>query len=328
MQCPLISIILPTFNRSTMLANAVDSLLRLETAGLFVYEILIINDRSTDETKDVVEKLIQHSHGLVRTIEGEGKGYTRALNLGLTKSEGEWVALFDDDQLAAPGWLKELFSFAQDKGAFCVGGRRELVLPQDVLSGIGPVCRELMGEVMQNEITTQCHPRLHPYGGNMLIKRSVFDDIGVFDETFRTGGCDRDFVLRAINRDVPMGLTPMAVVQHIIPSRRVTPEHIKWYSLQLGNSIAYIDWRRWGRMKTCMACVARIGQALFVNIPLFLVAYIQRDLPEIQDRKVLLWRAVAYSQKTLSLLSSRVFGQDSYFSKLEFRRERESMGKE
>ncbi len=328
MQCPLISIILPTFNRSTMLANAVDSLLRLETAGLFVYEILIINDGSTDETKDVVEKMIQRSHGLVRSIEGEGKGYTRALNLGLAKSDGEWVALFDDDELAAPDWLKELFLFAQERSALCVGGRRELALTQDVLSGLGPVCRALMGEFLQKESTTKCHPKLHPYGGNMLIKRSVFDAVGVFDEAMRTGGCDRDLVLRAMNAGVSMGLTPMAVVQHIIPSQRVTPEHIKWYSLQFGNSIAHIDWRRWGGMKTLMACVARIGQALLVNIPLFLVAYIQRDLPEIQDRKALLWRAVAYSQKTLSLLSSRLFGQDSYFSKLEFRRERESMGKE
>ncbi|OEU52055.1 MAG: hypothetical protein BA871_04635 [Desulfuromonadales bacterium C00003096] len=272
--------------------------------------------------------MIQRSHGLVRSIEGEGKGYTRALNLGLAKSDGEWVALFDDDELAAPDWLKELFLFAQERSALCVGGRRELALTQDVLSGLGPVCRALMGEFLQKESTTKCHPKLHPYGGNMLIKRSVFDAVGVFDEAMRTGGCDRDLVLRAMNAGVSMGLTPMAVVQHIIPSQRVTPEHIKWYSLQLGNSIAYIDWRRWGRMKTCMACVARIGQALLVNIPLFLVAYIQRDLPEIQDRKALLWRAVAYSQKTLSLLSSRLFGQDSYFSKLEFRRERESMGKE
>jgi len=128
MKVPLISIIVPTYNRSELLQSAINSLLKQGTEGYFSYEIIIIDDASTDETSEVVGEIIKHSPGLVRYVKGEGKGYTRALNRGLAESHGEWVALFDDDELANPDWLKELYAFAMHIGAQCVGGCRELAL--------------------------------------------------------------------------------------------------------------------------------------------------------------------------------------------------------
>ena len=106
----------------------------------------------------------------------------------------------------------------------------------------------------------------------MLIKRTVFNAVGVFDETLLTGGCDRDLVLRAYDAGFKMGRTPRAVVRHVISPHRITPDHLKWYSLQFGSSFAYIDWKRWRRWKTVLACLARIGQALVVNLPLLFFA--------------------------------------------------------
>ena len=136
MKVPLISIIVPTYNRSELLRRAINSLLQQETDGKFSYEIIIIDDASTDETREVIGEIIKRSPGLVRYVRGEGKGYTCALNRGLAESHGDWVALFDDDELADPDWLKELYTFAVRIGAQCVGGSviqvmhlRHLVLP-------------------------------------------------------------------------------------------------------------------------------------------------------------------------------------------------------
>ena len=112
MKVPLISIIVPTYNRSELLLSAINSMLQQETDGKFTYEIIIIDDASTDETREVIGEIIKHSPELVKYVKGEGKGYTFALNKGLAESHGEWVALFDDDELANPDWLKELYAFA------------------------------------------------------------------------------------------------------------------------------------------------------------------------------------------------------------------------
>ena len=129
MKVPLISIIVPTYNRSEMLRSSINSLLQQGTDGKFSYEIVIIDDAPTDETREVIGKTIKRSPRLVRYVKGEGKGYTCALNRGLAESHGEWLALFDDDELADPDWLKELYTFAVHIGAQCVGGCRELASP-------------------------------------------------------------------------------------------------------------------------------------------------------------------------------------------------------
>ena len=324
----LISIIVPTYNRSQMLGGAIESLLRQETDGKFSYEIIIIDDASTDGTGIVVREIMRRFPGRVKYVMGEGKGVTRAMNRGVAESRGQWLAFFDDDQLADPDWLKELYAFAMDIGAQCVGGCRELAMPEDERSSLGPVCRALIGEGIPKGIVTKCHAKLLPVGGHMLIKRTVFDSIGICDENFLTGGWDRDLGLRAFDAGFVMGLTPRAVVRHLIPPHRTTPEHIKWYSLQFGSSFADIDWKRWGRLKTILACIARIGQALFVNFPLLLLGYIRRNQPEILDRKALLWRAVGYIRRTLFLLAPRVFRQERFFARLHFRKERETFTKD
>jgi glycosyltransferase involved in cell wall biosynthesis len=328
MKVPLINIIVPTYNRSELLRSAINSLLQQGTDGTFSYEIIIIDDASTDETREVIGEIIKRSPGLVRFVKGEGKGYTCALNRGLAESHGEWVALFDDDELANPDWLKELYAYAMHIGAQCVGGRRELALPEEILAGLGPVCRGLLGEALPMGEERECNYRRHPGGGHMLIKRTVFNDVGGFDETLLTGGCDRELVFRAYDAGYKMGRTPKAVVQHMISPHRISPDHIKWYSLQFGSSFAQIDWKRWGRLKTILACLARTGQALLVNLPLLFGAFVRGNKPEILDRKALLWRAVGYIRRTLFLLAPRVFSQERFLGRLEFRKERETFKKD
>jgi len=109
----------------------------------------------------------------------------------------------------------------------------------------------------------------------------------------------------------------------MISPQRITPDHFKWYSLQFGSSFAYIDWKHLGRWKTVLSCLARIGQALVVNLPLLFLACLSGNQPEIMDRKALLWRAVGYSRRILFLIAPRVFSQVRFFNRLEFRKERE-----
>ena len=68
-----------------------------------------------------------------------------------------------------------------------------------------------------------------------------------------------------------------------------------------------------------LVCVARIGQALLVNTPCLLLAYLKGNMVEILDRKCLLWRAQGYTRKCLFFISPKFFPQKRFFSALDYR---------
>jgi len=92
MQQPLISIIVPTFNRAKTIARTIDSILLQTYQNL---EIIIIEDGSQDETMEVLEK---YTDNRIRIIQHEhNKGVTGAKNTGLNSIHGEWFTILDSD---------------------------------------------------------------------------------------------------------------------------------------------------------------------------------------------------------------------------------------
>ncbi len=324
MSRPEVSVAVPTYNRSAMLRNTLEGLLNQETGGVVSYEILVLDDASTDDTPAVVAAMARNAPVPVNYILANGRGYTHVLNRAVAEFGGQWLAFFDDDQLAGPGWLKALISVARAEGAEMVGGPVVLDIPESVLAGLGPVCRDLYGEspdVREPERYRRSPPL--PSGGNRLIHRRVFERIGTFDETMLTGGCDRDFLLRACAAGVVMGWAPEAVARHVITAERFTAAHMRSYSLQWGCSFAHIDRKRWGMARTTLACVARIGQAVLINLPCALAARARGDRRALRDREVLLWRAQGYVRKTLQMLMPSLCAQKKFFAGVEFRRVRQ-----
>jgi glycosyltransferase involved in cell wall biosynthesis len=325
MDIPTISIAIPTYNRQDLLKKLMSVMISQQTDGRFTYEIIVIDDASTDDTATVVENIMRQSSVPVRYIREKGRGYTGVLNRAVREFRGQWLAFFDDDQFTDSTWLRDLYNAARSQGADMVGGPIILDLPESVLAGIGPVCRDLYGEspdVRTPELYREKSPL--PSGGNRLVNRRVFEKIGAFDESMLTGGCDRDFLLRALAAGVIMGWAPNAAGYHLIPPERITYNHVKWYSLQWGCSFAYIDWKRLGGLKTTVLCIARIGKTLLINLPILLWVKMQGDTARILDRQALFWRAAGYTRRTLQMLAPNFFAQENFFSKVEFRRAQEN----
>ncbi len=318
-----VSIAVPTYNRKEMLKDALACLTRQETDELFSYEVVVIDDLSTDGTKEVVLEIAKKSLVPVRYVLGRGMGYTHALNTAVAEIRGDWLTFFDDDQLTHGQWLKSLYCTAKEQDASLVGGPIKLAVPDEVYESMGPVYMDICGQTQ--DIT---HPQRFllqdplPPGGNRMVKCSIFKDIGTFDETMLTGGCDREFLVRALDAGYKTAWAPDADIQHCIPVNRIAPKYIKWYSLQWGCSFAYQELKRFGKGHLFFLALARIGQAFVVNIPVLLLSHLKNNTAEIKDRKALLWRAVGFVRKTLNILAPAFFPQESFFSKVEFRRSR------
>lgn len=319
MSVELVSVIVCTYNRAEMLRAALRDLTNQQTGDSFSVEILVVDDRSTDHTKTVVAQAASMASVPVRYVRGDGRGYTRALNAGLAESRGKWLAFFDDDQLAGPEWLRDLFVAAVEKDAQLVGGPIVLFFLQPEIARLGPVCRALCGEWPNAREARKANHVPLPGGGNRLVKRTVFDSIGGFDDAIDTGGADTDLIARASAAGFHFAWAPNAVVQHLIPTERTTPARIRRYALQAGCSVAYIHRKNRGVWKMLLLCAARIGQVLLVKLPLLLVAYSRGNPFRILDVKASLWITNGYTRGTLYHIAPQLFPQREFYARSQFR---------
>lgn len=318
-----ISVVICTYNRAEILHRALKTVVSQETESKFSFEIVVIDNASTDSTKAVVQEIAKKSPVVVKYIHEEDKGIAQARNRAVKESRGDWIAFFDDDQLAERDWLKNLLCIALQTLADCVGGTILLDLPREQLSRLGSVCRSLLGEKIYHGDAVRCRGKEIPSTGNILIARRVFDLIGLFDSSMECGE-DTDLVKRINASGLNIWISPNAVVHHCIPKYRLDPAYFRWVSLRWGDKFADMDYKWGGYSNVLLLCIARIGQALLVNIPCLVFAYMSDDKPELLDRKCLLWRAVGYARRTFFFLAPRLFLQRKYFSELKFRKERTS----
>jgi cellulose synthase/poly-beta-1,6-N-acetylglucosamine synthase-like glycosyltransferase len=105
---PFVSIIIPVFNEAKIIERSVKSLLKLDYPN---YEIIIVNDGSTDKTQEVAEALVGFNKGSnsnvkISLINKPNGGKSSALNLGIKISDAEFILCMDGDSLLTPSSLK------------------------------------------------------------------------------------------------------------------------------------------------------------------------------------------------------------------------------
>ena len=106
----LISVIIPTYNRSNFLKNTIKTLLKQKTD--VIYEIIIIDDGSTDDTKFIVSKFKNHN---IKYFYQENKERGAARNLGLKKAKGHYINFFDSDDIAYPNHIQTAYEIIINK---------------------------------------------------------------------------------------------------------------------------------------------------------------------------------------------------------------------
>lgn len=100
------SFIIPAYNATATIDAAVNSLLALQNGTSFSYEILIVENGSTDDTTAVIGRLAEQ-HPEIRLFHSE-KGVSPARNLGICRAQGDWIVFIDADDCCEPGILETL----------------------------------------------------------------------------------------------------------------------------------------------------------------------------------------------------------------------------
>jgi glycosyltransferase involved in cell wall biosynthesis len=317
------SVVICTYNRAETLRLALESAVAQDTRGRFEYEVVVVDDESTDNTRQVVEEIAAKAPVPVRYALQQGKGgIAVARNRGLAEAKHPLIVFFDDDQLAEPDWLVELHQVVEKYGVDCIGGARSLAIPQDAIEKLGPTCRIMLGEIFYAPEPEVLSGKALPTTGNLLLSRHLIDTIGTFDERLLASGEDADLLRRARAAGFEIWTAPKAVVAHLIPVHRQKPPYFRWASLRWGNQFAMMDRDKRGKAGLAVMAVARLAQAGLVHFPKYLLAQMRDDAAMALDYQCYLWRAWAYARTALAVIAPKRFAQEQFFRSLDFRNER------
>lgn len=316
----LITVVVCTYNRREYLKLALESLQTQKTEGSFAYEIVVVDDGSTDDTSTVVAEFISKSKVAIRYVRENGHGIAAARNTGLASANGDWIAFFDDDQLADDRWLIELWQSQESTGARCVCGSRTLHLAEDELESMSQFVRLTLGEIPAKE-EGRCSRRDMICTGNVLLHRSVPERVGGFDPALVRGGEDTEFFMRVRKANIACYYTPRARVAHMIPSYRMQESYLVWAAMRGGVCFAHCDFAERGLIYTLFIAGARVAQACVVHGAMYVAALVQGNTAELLGRRFQIKRASAYAKYAASLCFSKR-DQSPADERIEFRGER------
>lgn len=188
----LVSVVIPAFNRMDYIRQAVDSVLEQSYPHI---ELIAVDDGSSDGTYGLLQEF--ERDGKLRLITHEGhinKGQSAALNLGISAATGAYIAILDSDDMFAPGKLVDQVAFLEahpDIGMVYGQGH--------AVDADGHFLFKVPGDGHEessdpNRILLDCYMALP---GGALVRRSVMDKAGGFEEDFRASQ-DHDMVVRVM----------------------------------------------------------------------------------------------------------------------------------
>jgi glycosyltransferase involved in cell wall biosynthesis len=198
-----VSVIIPTKNGAPRLP-ALFAALAAQTVDREAFEVLVVDDGSTDDTAAVVE-----ASGIARVVSaGRSLGQGGATNLGIEHALGEIVAFTDDDTVPAPDWIERGLAAVEASPSGLVAGHVELMLEAR------PTVPALMdfgrGYLDQRSYVDD------GFGAtaNLWARREVLRQMGGFDAGAEWQTHDRDFGERARLAGLTMVYAPDAIVRH------------------------------------------------------------------------------------------------------------------
>ena len=172
---PLVSAVIPVYNGSNYLREAIDSILNQTYPNI---EVLVVDDGSTDDTWNIIQ-----SYGdKIRGFHKENGGVSSALNVAIDNMEGEWFAWLSHDDLWLPNKIEmQIQHLLKNPGKGVYYSGYYYINPEGKIICGNNGCWYSRGSDLRHMLRTGNY--IH--GITSLIKRECFDTIGKFDEKLR-----------------------------------------------------------------------------------------------------------------------------------------------
>jgi glucosyl-dolichyl phosphate glucuronosyltransferase len=222
---PVLSAVLCTRNRRSLLPAALECLAS-QTLPRSAFEILVVDNASTDGTADYVRKKMADLSNL-RLVQEPVAGLSRARNTGVSQSRSPKVAFLDDDASPSPDWLEKILeSFAGPEAPVCVGGPVEAELENERPVWLTDDMMDFL-TVLDHGAQRKILPEgKYVVGTNMAFDKHSLLQAGGFHSDF-TDYNDEVFVQKRIRKNGGGILyDPQVRMKHRIPEARLSK---KWF---------------------------------------------------------------------------------------------------
>lgn len=243
---PKVTVIIPTYNRPDLLPKAIKSVLAQTWQD---FEVVVVDDGQEKSSETVVRTFDDERIRYVKHT--EQKGCSAAKNIGIKQARGEYIAFLDDDDTFRPEKIelqvKALKNTPDDIG-FCFTGSLEIYDNREYQKTVPEGLADYLELALRNFSTM--------IDSSMLYKRSVFDEVGLLDETFPTH-TGAEFIIRVTKKYKGVGINKPLI------TRLMTSEHV-----QMGSSIQ--------RRITGRIMLLKRYEEDFAKHPAFLAKHVER----------------------------------------------------
>lgn len=284
MTSPCVSVVIPTFNRVDDLRRCLDALVAQTVAP---DEICVMDNGSTDGTPEMLKRYP------VRVQCAPGVTLSRLFNLGWQSTDAEFIAYLNDDSEVVPEWLERIKQvFAAFPQAAVVGGPTIAMREQEIyrmyqtlirsrsLAWLARFYDRFIHERRLFDVGAYSESGAYSIGGslceclkqeqpfpvkllsitNMIIRRSVLEAMGGFDESFRYAHIDGDLFLRLGKAGHILMFDPKAIVWHY-----VNPSGLTRSAYVLGRDLAHL-YRKHPPPHSIMGWLRFSANIAFVNL--------------------------------------------------------------
>jgi len=247
-----LDIVIPTFNRSVLLAECLESVLRAKKPAALEWQVTVVNNNSTDDTERVIRAFESASNGRVHYVFEKRQGRSAAINAGIAQSAGSIIGLIDDDEQIGDSWMQVIEERFRDATLDFIGGPCLALWRAPRPDWLPPGYEGVLSADDPKDLPTVPVPfggsEAFLRGGNSVLRRSVFARVGFYTvELGRQGegalaSCeDADFFSRLLAAGAKGLFVPELIIHHVVPPERVTRAYHRKWAWGHATSLAHLD---------------------------------------------------------------------------------------
>ena len=242
---PTLSLIIATYNRAAQLVTALESL-AVQTAQAESWECIVVDNNSADDTAQRFAEFVSSRQlSNFRIVAESRQGLSHARNRGIAESRGVYIAIIDDDEYVNEGFVEAYISFFDSHPGYSAAGGRVIAQypsgrrPKE----IPPLVEQALANPMDFGAEVCEFPAGKiPAGGNMAFRRETLLHYDCFNPSLGrtgqqlTGGEESDLFERMQADGVKFAYVHDAVIWHVIPPSKLTPDYLRRLAFGTGIS--------------------------------------------------------------------------------------------
>ena len=246
-----LDILIHTYNRSALLKDCLESIFDANQSKTLICRVTVIDNNSSDDTRSVVEKFVHRDRLRVDYLFEKQQGRSAALNAGIRNSECSLIGMIDDDEQIDKKWIQVVEKWFMDVSVDFIGGPYFGLWRTKKPNWFPPEYRGVLSvddaEELPREPVRFGETKEMLRGGNAVIRRSIFDLVGLYDVGLGRSGnglgsCeDHDMFNKLINAKCNGVYVPNLIINHLVPSDRVTRAYFRRWAFGNGISLGRMD---------------------------------------------------------------------------------------